>query len=394
MPLPHPDDAGVVAPPSVRPAPSTAGSEDSAAREHAEKRRRVLALLDAAGADAVALTSQTALAWYLHGARTHVSLAGGPVAAAVVGRAGDTVHVTSNEEHRLAAEELPAWARPGLVSHPWHGDVAEAARAEALAAGGVPEEALDAALRAARQSLLPVEVARYRVLGHDVARVLTRELAAARPEERELDLAARLSAEIVALGAEPLVVLVGGESRATHRHPLPTQAALGRRAMAVVCARRHGLILNITRWVRFGPRTAEERSADARILGVEAAYLAASRPGGSLLQAFNAGTAAYGVLGFARDEWTRHHQGGIAGYAGRDPRARPGLDLSFGADVAFAWNPTAAGCKVEDTILSTGAGFEPLSADPEWPIVVHEIPASADGAWSPEPLDRPDVLEL
>ncbi|MDQ4492055.1 peptidase M24 [Sinomonas sp. ASV486] len=371
-----------------------ARSADTSGGEHAEKRRRVLALLDAASANAVALTSQAALAWYLQGARTHVSLAGGPIVAAVVDRDGEAVHVTSNEEHRLVAEELPSWAQPVVVAHPWHRDVVATAEAQALAAGGLREEALAAGLRNARQSLHAEEAARYRILGRDVARLLTRELAAARPDEAEADLAARLTAGVVDLGAEPLVVLVGGDSRAAHRHPLPTRAPLGRRAMAVVCARRHGLILNITRWVRFGPRTADERTADARILGVEAVYLSGSRPGGSLQRAFDAGTAAYLANGFASDEWTRHHQGGVAGYAGRDPRALPGLDLGLGTDVAFAWNPTAAGCKVEDTILSTQGGFEVLSVDPEWPTVASVVPASHDGAWAPQVLDRPDVLEL
>lgn len=352
--------------------------------EHLEKRRRVMTLLDAENLGAVALTSQPALAWYLGGARTHVNLAAPPIVAAVVSRGGDRVHVTSNEAHRLGAEELPAWAE--LVEHPWHASVVAAAEAEALSAGGASEVRLEAGLRAARQQLTPAEVGRYRELGADVARLLTRTLAAASPDLSEFELAARVTAGIVELGAEPTVVLVGGASRVSDRHPLPTTAPLGDRAMVVVCARRHGLILNATRWVRFGTRGPEERDADRRILGVEAAYLAASHPGATLAEAFAAGTAAYALNGFRADEWTRHHQGGVAGYAGRDPRAAPGVDVALGTNVAFAWNPTGPGCKVEDTILSTDAGFEVLSADPAWPAVTVHVAGQA--------LARPDVLEL
>ncbi|WP_422934125.1 M24 family metallopeptidase [Sinomonas sp. P47F7] len=352
--------------------------------EHLEKRRRVLELLDSEGLGAVALTSQPALAWYLDGARTHVNLAAPPIVAAVVSREGDRVHVTSNEAHRLAVEELPAWAT--IVEHPWHASVTAAAEAEALAAGGATEGSLESGLRAARQRLTPAEVGRYRELGANVAHLLTRTLAAASPELTERELAARVTAGIVELGAEPTVVLVGGASRVSDRHPLPTAAPLGERAMVVVCARRHGLILNATRWVRFGRRGEAELSADRRILEVEAAYLAASRPGGSLAEAFAAGAAAYALNGFGADEWTRHHQGGVAGYAGRDPRAAPGVDVLLGTDVAFAWNPTGPGCKVEDTILSTDAGFEVLSADPEWPTVTVDVAG--------QPLQRPDVLEV
>jgi Xaa-Pro dipeptidase len=36
---------------------------------------------------------------------------------------------------------------------------------------------------------------------------------------------------------------------------------------------------------------------------------------------------------------------------------------------AFAWNPSGAGFKVEDTILATAAGVEILSPDPDWPCL-------------------------
>lgn len=361
------------------PSASSDGSE-----EHRAKRQRVLSLLDRAGLESVALTSQPSLAWYLEGARTHVSLAAAPIAAVVVSRDHDRVHVTSNESHRLATEELPSWAE--LVEHPWHGNVVAAAEGEALSSGGAREADLDADLRYARQELLPIEAERFRELGFDVAALLTRLLETASPSQSELSLAAQLSSGIVELGAEPVVVLVGGESRRLDRHPLPTRAPLGRRAMVVACARRRGLILNATRWVRFGTRSEEERDADLRILRVEAAFLEASRPGGSLATAFAAGTRAYALNGFAETEWEQHHQGGIAGYAGRDPRAAPGIDVALGTGVAFAWNPTAVGCKVEDTILRTDAGLDVLSADPAWPTVSSNVGGLL--------IPRPDVLEL
>ena len=56
------------------------------APERAEKRRRVLRVLDAHGVDAVLLQSHSAVSWYLDGARVHVSLAGPPAAAVLVHR--------------------------------------------------------------------------------------------------------------------------------------------------------------------------------------------------------------------------------------------------------------------------------------------------------------------
>ena len=80
--------------------------------DRAVKRRRVLDVLDGRGADSVVLRSHTAVAWYLDGARTHVSLAGDPIAAVVVRRDGDELRVFDNEADRLARRG----ARPSTAS--------------------------------------------------------------------------------------------------------------------------------------------------------------------------------------------------------------------------------------------------------------------------------------
>ncbi|MTH69479.1 M24 family metallopeptidase [Agromyces bracchium] len=318
------------------------------------------------------LRSHTAVAWYLDGARTHVSLAGDPVAAVVVRPSGDALHVFANEADRLLAEELGVASDLEVVRVPWH---------EPLVAAGVDAldglDALDetdaaADLRAARAALLPAELVRYRALCREVAEAMTDAALAASPADSERVVAARLSGDLAARGIDPLVTLVAGRSRLAHRHPLPTDAPLGDRAMLVVCGRRHGLIANATRWLRFGPAAAPdpaETDAARRILDVEAAFLDATVHGARLADVFATGTAAYGSHGFDPHEWTRHHQGGAAGYAGRDPRAVPGIPDVVQLGQPFAWNPTAPGAKVEDTVLVGADGVEVLTVDPRWPTV-------------------------
>ncbi|GAA2107090.1 M24 family metallopeptidase [Microlunatus panaciterrae] len=330
--------------------------------EHQIKRDRLLKILADHGADRLLLTSQTALAWYLEGARIHVSLAAPPIVALLVSSEADELILTSNEADRLVSEELPSWVRVREVG--WQQQPALAATGDVLA-----EDAVAAELRAARTPLLPSETDRFRSLGAGTARLLTEVLSGCRPEQPEREVAAAVTAGVVALGAEPLVVLVGGAERVRHRHPLPTAAPLGRRALVVVCARRDGLVINVSRWVRFGPPTEVESSADRRILEVESAFLDALRPGSTLGEVLDAGRQAYPGYGFDRDEWRRHHQGGVAGYAGRDPRATEGAPDRICLGQAFAWNPSAPGCKVEDTVLLTGDGIEVLTVDPRWPTV-------------------------
>lgn len=326
-------------------------------RQH--KRER-LARLRGPHPAAILLTSHEAVSWYLDGVRTHVSLAGPPVLAVRAEPDGDRLFVAGNEADRLIAEELLPEDAERIVRVPWWIPPAEAAAEEAA----IGEAEIAAELRAARASLLPGETARYRELGREAAEALTEALSPAAPTDTEQHTASVVAAALVARGIDPLVVLVSGAERAAHRHPLPTGALLGERAMVVVCGRRHGLIANATRWI--GAAVEE-----APILEVERAFLDASVPGARLDEVFAAGNAGYERAGFDAEEWTRHHQGGPTGYAGRDPRATGSTGDVLVENQAFAWNPTAPGVKVEDTMLRTREGWEVLTADPRWPAVVH-----------------------
>ena len=331
--------------------------------DRAAKRARVIELLDRRRASAVVLRSHVAVAWYLDGARTHVSLAGDPIAAVVVSRDRDELRIFDNEADRMLDEELGDAFSLEVVRVPWHDPLA------LPDLDAIDETDAAAELRAARASLLPGELARYRALCREVAQALTDAALGADPGDTERSVAARLAGDLVARGIDPLVTLVAGRARLGHRHPLPTDSSLGDRAMLVVCGRRHGLIANATRCVRFAPADPAETDAARRILRVEAAFLDATRPGATLRDAFAAGIAAYGRHGFDANEWRRHHQGGAAGYAGRDPRAVPGIADVVKLGQAFAWNPTAPGAKVEDTVLVGDDGIEVLTADPRWPTV-------------------------
>jgi Xaa-Pro dipeptidase len=233
----------------------------------------------------------------------------------------------------------------------------------------------------ARSALTDPEIERYRALGRDTAAATGAALRGARIEESEFALAGRAARELYDRGVEPLVLLVAGAERLPrHRHPLPTAAPLGARTMLVVCGRRHGLVCAVTRLRAFTPLAAEERALYIRLLGVEAAYLDATRPGARIGDILAAGASAYAEHGFPVDEWHNHHQGGPTGYATRDYLASPATEHVARERQAFAWNPSGGGLKLEDTVLATAGGLEILSPDHEWPSV------AAGGR------QRPDVL--
>ena len=360
----------ITATPTTGPPSTGKRTAPASTADRAIKRGRVLDILDAEGKDALLLTTHTALTWYLDGSRVHISLAGDPIAALLVDREGDHLVTFNNEAGRIAAEELPAGV--SVHSVPWYGNLHEAAAAvgQASRAGaGAPlaESAVATALRAARQQLLPGESARYAQLSAEMAGIMTDVLSTARPDTTEFELVSALAARVVAAGAEPLVLLCNGSSRSDFRHPLATHAPLGRRAMAVICARRDGLVANLTRWVRFDAGTLEELDAEARIAAVEADIFDATVPGARLDRVFEEIKAAYARHGFGAEQWEQHHQGGPAGYAGRDPRVTASATDSVVTNQPFTWNPSGPGVKIEDTVQLTESGVKVLTVDDRWP---------------------------
>jgi Metallopeptidase family M24 len=322
------------------------------------KRTRVQQIVRAHDAAGVRLTGAGTLAWLLDGARVAVPFAGPAVLCADVAAYGAVVvHALANEVDRLRAEELPAGIE--VRSVPWFDPFTPPP------AGYLDETDLDAELRTARAALLPGERARYAAFGAGAAAVVTDVLAAVRPHHTERAIAAELAGRLVGIGAEPMVLLVAGERRVGIPHPLPTDAPVGRRAMAAVGARRHGLVVNLTRWVSDAP----DPEGEAALREVEADAFAATTPGRALSEVLADIAASYERNGFGADGWRRHHQGGPTGYLGRDPKVTPTTADRVVDGQAYAWNPSAPGVKLEDTVVIDGGRLEVLTADPRWPVV-------------------------
>jgi Xaa-Pro aminopeptidase len=321
-----------------------------------EKHARVVALLDARDLDALVLRTPGNVAWYSDGGRTYVTPETS-VAVVVVRRDGAEVWTAVNEADRLRTEELLS-----LSDAEWHVLPWSASLDDALPSG--PRIGGDADAEPLRRSLLPDEVERYRAVCRAAAEAMTDAALSLSPERTEHEAAAAVADEMYARGLDPVVLLVAGGSRVrVHRHPLPTGAPVGDRVMLVACARAHGLIANLTRFVSFaGPAGEYER-----LLAVEAAFLGATRPGVRVGDAYAAGAAAYGAHGFATDEAARHHQGGPTGYETRDYLATELSDAVIEEWQPFAWNPSVPGLKVEDTVVATPRGVEVLTVDPRWP---------------------------
>ncbi|MDS0284242.1 M24 family metallopeptidase [Haloarcula onubensis] len=320
---------------------------------------------------------------------------GGDIGVAAAGYDGDGVTVVTDtiEGPRLREEELADGV--AVETYTWYeGDlgsaVAEASPTPAAADFEVPGFAtVDAS--ALRQPLTETQRERYRDLGAEVAAAVERVARRAAASDTERSVAADLRGELAEAGVDSPVALVGGGQRAQrYRHYTPKPEPLGDYALLSVTAERDGLYTSCTRTVAFdAPEWLRERTQEA--MRVEATALAATRAvgrdGGTAGDVFEAVQDAYEAVGWA-DEWRNHHQGGAAGYAGREWVATPDSDERVVLPQAYAWNPTVRGAKSEDTHLVTGDGVELLSGTGEWPT------ERVDAVGYDETVPRHGVLDI
>lgn len=341
---------------------------------------------------ALLLGRQENFAW-LTGARGHIGIATEISAAWVLVTVTDaTVIANAIEAPRMEREELAGLGLPMAV-HPWHDDAARTRLVQELA-GGAPlgadipfpgALAAGPALAPLRWTLLPQEQAHARTMGRAVAEALEATCRAIQPGQTEFQIAGELARQTLSREMDPVVNLVATDERTLHcRHPLPTGRRLERYAMVVLCARQRGLVLSATRLVHFGSVPADLARRLEACARVDAAAIGATRPGTPIAAVWEKIVTTYTEAGFA-GEWEKHHQGGLAGYLSREYRAMPGSTQVVEAGQLFAWNPTIAGVKSEDTILTTEAGPEILTATGTWPMLTVTVAGQT--------LARPGFLE-
>ncbi len=360
-----------------------------------DKLERLEAYLEREELASVWFARPNAFAWLTGG--SNVVDREGDVGVAAVGYDGTDCRVLTNtiEADRIDAEELPGLEDATVETYPWY----ESSLAEALADAVDGPAAADFDVPGfervdptpLRQPLTDADVDRYRRLGLETAAAVESVCRELQPEDSEHEVAAALRVALSAREIEAPVVLVGGSERAAqYRHYTPTNAELGDYALVSVTAERGGLHASCTRTVAFDPPSWLEQRHEVAAR-VETTALAATRrvatEGGTAGDVFAAIQNAYDDLGHG-GEWERHHQGGAAGYAGREWIATPGHEATVELPMAYAWNPTVSGAKSEDTVLVTDDGFEVLTSTDEWPT------RTAPAVDADLELERPAVLEL
>jgi Xaa-Pro aminopeptidase len=338
------------------------------------------------GLDTVVLRRTASIAWITSGATTYVNTANGegPVTA-VVTATGAWLVANNIEAPRLTEEEGLDRCGWTVVDHPWH-DAAKTPTPAGLTGSTMTEETSGAdvpwpgtrniggAIARLRSRLLPAEQERMRRLAADCGIAIGEAAAAVRPGQSEHEIAGHLWTATQPRGIQAVVALVATDDRVRRfRHPLPTDKTLERLGLLVLCGRRDGLVASVSRIVHFGAVPDDIRRALEAVAQVDAAAIAASRPGRTTGDVFTDIQQAYEAAGFPGG-WQGHHQGGVAAYEPREYLAVPGSEDILEEGMICAWNPSVPGAKSEDTILVGPDGGEVLTSTPGWPMVETTTP--------------------
>jgi Xaa-Pro aminopeptidase len=343
--------------------------------------------------DGVLLTTRANFAWITGGRDNHIPSASESGVASILATPDKLICLTNHiESPRFRTEELVG-TDIEVVDFPWwngqeaHETVAEviAGRRIASDTGSFGLPSLPGGFTQLRWSLTDLEIQRYRYCGQLAAASLESVCRQVQVGDTEFDIAARMEFECQRTGANPCVVLVSTDRRVfEYRHPIPTSRKLEKYAMLVICAEYRGLIANCTRFVHFGPLSDELKQKQRAVCNVDTAVNLATKVGRGLNEIFTDLQAAYAENGYP-DEWKLHHQGGSTGYAGREMMGTPFAQAKVLPNQAFAWNPSIAGTKCEDTILATENGIEFITSPGDnWPKVMGKCAAGE--------LARADIL--
>lgn len=321
--------------------------------------------------DSIVLRRNPNLAWLISG-RVHVPSNIEVACFDFVLTADDCFAVTNAiEAPRLAAEEFPEGLKISVIQW-WQG------RDSFLPTGpmsgcdqpGAERVDLSLDIEIMRQQLSSLDIARFEIICKDAAVALGEALKESRMDDREIDIAGRITKRLWEKNLDIAFLGVAGFERVfKFRHPLPTDLVVGERIVASICARQKGLIASVTRIVNFGEISTSALNEYQSLLQVEAAIIDATSVGANFGGPIAAAQASYPLNGFAADEWVNHHQGGPTGFLPRDWPATPDNAREILLNQAIAWNPTGKGWKVEDTLITEAQGTRFLTNDSTWPTV-------------------------
>ncbi|OGF44834.1 MAG: hypothetical protein A2452_10675 [Candidatus Firestonebacteria bacterium RIFOXYC2_FULL_39_67] len=362
-------------------------------REVAGKEKKLSKFMKKNKIDALLISNLNNFAWITGGGDSHVRLTQTAGVCTAVFSGGKKYIVTSNiEGFRIMEEEVKELGYI-LKSYNWWEINTKEEIIKGLIGSGVAAsddgifntKNIDSGLMQLRMVLSNEEIKKYKWLGKRAGKAMSRVCKKIKQGSKEDDVSASLAKELFKEGIQPSVLLIAQEDRVMrYRHPIPTQKPINKYVMVVLCAKKWGLIVSLTRIVCFGEVSSELKKKHAAVLRVDAALNLGTKAGVTIGDVFKKAQVMYKEVGFEK-ECMLHHQGGPTGYNEREFTGTPDNKEVIQGNMAFAWNPSITGTKSEDTmILRKNGKVEIITTTPNWPMVEIKI--------GKEKLERPDIL--
>ena len=375
--------------------PRTVVSNEVIKAEIAEKEGRIMQFLSAEKLDAMLLTQVRNVYWVTAGLADNQIVLNKDVGGAslLFTRSGGKYLVCNGSEAgRLMDESLGALGYTLKMFDWYEANPVRDVRGEVLRSiagkGRIGSDApypgtvnVAENFRPLRYRLTDGDVARYRWIGRQATEAVCDVCRRVQPGMDEFEIEAMTAAELRSRGIVSTVLLIAVDERISkYRHALAGGAKLRNYVMVNVVAERWGMPVAVTRFAHFGPLPDELAQKIDKVARIGARYEAATVPGKSCGEIFEACKQWYADAGY-EGEWKKHHQGGATGYDDREYVIYPGIQETVQERQAFAWNPTITGAKVEDTIISYKDSVEIITKADNWPL----IPVTLDGRTYPQP---------
>lgn len=355
-------------------------------------------LLAARDFEAAVLAKPANIAAFFRGAQVSLGFRQEPPGRIAIYVTGETVVLLSNrtEVSRVAEDEL-SWL-DGLTARPFQWDewnLKASVKAYLDSEGirrvcddtGVFGENVGLDLEEMYYPLSDEEIKNIRELAKDTAFLVESVAKNVDPGATEVQVAGELTGQLVSRGIWPEFIMIAGDERiGRFRHCVPKEIPIRQLCLLSATVHRRGLYVSLTRLVSLGAVTPEWRQLQEACNRIDARAILLSKAGTSVGEIFRAIKRNYTEEGYP-DEWTIHHQGGPAGFYGRDYKATENESRCLVEQQPIVWNPTVRGAKSEDTILTTQNGQLPeiLTETGAW--VYYDV--AVDGA----KIRRPVILE-
>ena len=351
------------------------------AKEFELKENRIYRYLDEHDCDGVVIGTQANFSWLSCGGQSNVLLTGENAdVLAVVTRQSKMLVAYNMDGQRNIDEELSGLGFDLIITR-WNEKSREEIVLDLLKGkrflsdipieGGVVDSA---AFYKLHYPLTEWEIERYRHIGKESEQIITTVVDTLTPGMKETDVARKLMAEFSLKGFIPAVVLVGSDERnLKYRHPVPSDKLIDKNLLLVLCPKKYGLHVPITRTVQFGGRLDSdiERRFEAASL-IAANCIAQTEPGAKFSAILEMQKRLYKELGY-EDEWRNHFQGGITGYIPNDSTLCFDPDAEVVERQTFNWFITITGVNTEDTVIAGENAPEIFTHSGAWPVKPYQI---------------------